>query len=313
VPDGRHSDGANPLLEGDHWSATVGGMEPTALTVTDDGVDAVDDESMEPAFPKAFRWALSGVSIRVMPGQFAAVVGPPGSGKTTLTYLIPRFHDADRGVTLIDGIDVRDITLSSLADVVGVVTQEPYVFHGTIRDNLAYARPDATQAEIEQAARDANIHDRVTTLKHGYDTVVGDRGYHLSGAEKQLLAIGRVLLRNPRVLVLDEATSELDAKTERLVQEALRRATRDRTTIAIAHRLSTILEADVIFGLDNGRIVERGTHAELLAHGGLYWRLYTEQFAAGQVEARLYDGVKFTDGSVMAGGRGHHMRTDVQC
>jgi ATP-binding cassette, subfamily B, bacterial len=256
------------------------------------------------------KWALSGLNMRVEPGQFAAIVGPSGSGKTTATYLVPRFYDVDRGACMIDGIDVRDITMSSLADTVGMVTQEPYLFHGTIRDNLAYARPSASQDQIESAARDANIHDRIMSFEQGYDTITGERGFRLSGGEKQRLAIARVLLMNPRVLILDEATSALDSETERLVQDALDKATHDRTTIAIAHRLSTIMKADVIFGLDEGRLVEQGTHDELLAHGGLYWRLYTEQFGAGQVEARLADGVKFTDG-LLLGDHGAHSRGDI--
>ncbi|MFD0806575.1 ABC transporter ATP-binding protein [Nocardioides caeni] len=224
-------------------------------------------------------WALQDVSLVVEHGQLAAIVGPSGSGKTTATYLVPRFYDVTDGAVLIDGHDVRDLTLSSLADAVGMVTQEPYLFHGTIRDNIAYARPGATADEIEQAARDANIHDRITGFPAGYETVTGERGYRLSGGEKQRLAIARVLLKDPAILILDEATSALDNETERLVQEALERATRSRTTIAIAHRLSTIRSASVIFGLEDGRVVEQGTHADLLAAGGLYKRLYDEQFS----------------------------------
>ncbi len=224
-------------------------------------------------------WALDDVSLVVEPGQLAAIVGPSGSGKTTATYLVPRFYDVTEGAVLIDGHDVRDLTLSSLADAVGMVTQEPYLFHGTIRDNIAYARPDATAEQIEQAARDANIHDRIMGFPEGYETITGERGYRLSGGEKQRLAIARVLLKDPAILILDEATSALDNETERLVQEALERATRSRTTIAIAHRLSTIRSADVIFGLEDGRLVERGTHHELMAAGGLYKRLYDEQFS----------------------------------
>ncbi|WGX97535.1 ABC transporter ATP-binding protein [Nocardioides sp. L-11A] len=229
--------------------------------------------------PVGSGWALDDVSLVVEPGQLAAIVGPSGSGKTTATYLVPRFYDVTEGAVLIDGYDVRELTLSSLADAVGMVTQEPYLFHGTIRDNIAYARPDARPEEIVQAARDANIHDRIMSFPAGYETITGERGYRLSGGEKQRLAIARVLLKDPRILILDEATSALDNETERLVQEALERATRSRTTIAIAHRLSTIRSADVIFGLEDGRLVEHGSHDQLMAAGGLYKRLYDEQFS----------------------------------
>lgn len=246
------------------------------------------------------RWALSEVSLSVQPGQLAALVGPSGSGKTTLTYLIPRLHEVTRGAVKIDGRDVRDYTLESLADAVGMVTQEPYLFHGTITENLRYARADATDAEIVEACRAANIHDRIMTFADGYETITGERGFRLSGGEKQRLAIARVLIKDPRILILDEATSALDTATERLVQQALERAMADRTTFAIAHRLSTIISADVIFGIADGRLVEHGTHAELLARGGLYARLYEEQFGAGTVEARFDDAVEFTDGSWLA-------------
>ena len=225
------------------------------------------------------RWAIAGISLKVEPGQIAALVGPSGSGKTTLTYLIPRLYEATKGQVLLDGVDVKHITLASLMDIVGMVTQEPYLFHGTITENLRYARADATDAEIVQACKDANIHDRILSFADGYETITGERGFRLSGGEKQRLSIARVLIKDPKILILDEATSALDTTTERLVQEALERAMRHRTTVAIAHRLSTIMDADVIFGIQDGRLVERGTHAELLAKGGLYATLYAEQFS----------------------------------
>jgi ATP-binding cassette subfamily B protein len=267
---------------------------PGAAAEPDPEPDPAADEPIEPARD----WTLAGISLRIEPGQLAAIVGPSGSGKTTMTYLVPRFYDVGRGAIRIDGNDVRDVTFDSLAQSVGMVTQEPYLFHGSLFDNIAYAKAGATRAEVEQAARDANIHDRIMGFAQGYDTVAGERGYRLSGGEKQRLAIARVLLMNPRVLILDEATSALDTETERLVQQALERATQGRTTIAIAHRLSTIRNADVIFGLEDGELVEQGTHAELLARGGLYARLYNEQFDGGRVEGRFSDGVVYADGEV---------------
>jgi ATP-binding cassette subfamily B protein len=230
-------------------------------------------------------FGLADVSFSAEPGQLVALVGPSGAGKTTSTYLIPRLYDVAAGSVSIDGHDVRQIKLESLGRVIGVVTQETYLFHASVLDNLRYAKPDATMEEIESAARAAAIHDRVMELPEGYDTVVGERGYKLSGGEKQRVAIARVLLKDPRILVLDEATSALDTVSERLIQTALQRLMVGRTTIAIAHRLSTILRADQILVFDRGRIVERGTHDELLSHEGLYAKLYHEQFVAGGAAA----------------------------
>jgi ATP-binding cassette subfamily B protein len=230
-------------------------------------------------------FGLEEITFEAHPGQLVALVGPSGSGKTTTTYLIPRLYDAEDGAVRIDGVDVRRVRLESLGRIIGVVTQETYLFHSSVLDNLRYARPEATMDEIEAAARAAAIHDRVMELPEGYDTIVGERGYKLSGGEKQRVAIARVLLKDPRVLVLDEATSALDTVSERLIQTALYRLMEGRTTIAIAHRLSTILRADQILVYDRGRIVERGTHDELVRHEGLYARLYAEQFAS-EAEAR---------------------------
>jgi len=228
--------------------------------------------------PENLPFGLVDIDFEADPGQLVALVGPSGSGKTTSTYLVPRLYDTDRGTVEIDGLDVRRIGLVSLGRVIGFVTQETYLFHASVRDNLLYAKPDASQEELETAARAAAIHDRILELPDGYDTIVGERGYKLSGGEKQRVAIARVLLKDPRILILDEATSALDTVSERLIQAALERLEHGRTTIAIAHRLSTILRADLILVYDGGRIVERGTHRELLAKRGLYARLYEEQF-----------------------------------
>jgi ATP-binding cassette subfamily B protein len=215
-------------------------------------------------------WTLQDVSFTVPAGSKTALVGETGSGKTTCAYLVARLYDATQGVVSIDGVDVRELTFESLAATVGVVSQETYLFHASVRENLRFARPGATDEQIEDAARAAQIHELIATLPEGYDTIVGERGYRFSGGEKQRIAIARTILRNPPVLVLDEATSSLDTQTERLVQEALERLSEGRTTIAIAHRLSTVRDADQIVVLDRGRVVEIGTYAELLAAGGRF-------------------------------------------
>jgi ATP-binding cassette subfamily B protein len=218
-------------------------------------------------------WTLQDVSFEVPAGTTTALVGETGSGKTTLGYLVARLYDVTRGRITIAGADLRDLSFRALSDLVGVVSQETYLFHASVRDNLRFAKPDATDAEIEAAAEAARIHDVIAALPEGYDTVVGERGYRFSGGEKQRIAIARTILRNPPILVLDEATSSLDTETERLVQEALDRLSQGRTTIAIAHRLSTIRNADQIVVLDRGRIVETGRHEELARAGGRYAEL----------------------------------------
>ncbi len=252
---------------------------PVAAAQLEAAAETAEAEAEGRAVPTAVQpFALQEIDFSAAPGKLVALVGPSGGGKTTSTYLIPRLYDVDAGAVRIDGVDVRGIKLESLGRVIGFVTQETYLFHDTILANLRYAKPDATLAEIEQAARAAAIHERITELPEGYDTVVGERGYKLSGGEKQRVAIARVLLKDPRILILDEATSALDTVSERLIQAALQRLMEGRTTIAIAHRLSTILRADQILVMSRGRIVERGTHAELIRQEGLYAKLSAEQF-----------------------------------
>ncbi len=255
-----------------------GPQEPKEKTLKPtDGNSGIEEEAG--GHNQARMNALEDVSFIAQPGQLIALVGPSGAGKTTLTYLIPRLYDPTGGRILLDHYDLRDVTLDSLSAQIGMVTQETHLFHDTIRTNLLYAKLDATQDELEAAARAANIHDFVVNLPDEYDTIVGERGYRLSGGEKQRVALARVILKNPRILVLDEATSSLDSESEKLIQEALKRVMAGRTSIVIAHRLSTILSADIILVLDRGMIVERGTHRELLAQGGLYAQLYETQFS----------------------------------
>ncbi len=227
-------------------------------------------------------WAIEDVSFRIEPGEHAAVVGPSGAGKTTVSYLLPRLYDVDRGCITIDGVDIRSVGLESLEQSIGVVTQETFLFHDTIAANLRYAKPDARKEELEQAARAANIHDFIVSLGDGYETVVGERGYRLSGGEKQRIALARVILKDPQILILDEATAHLDPESEALIHQALDRVMVGRTSLVIAHRLSTIRSADRILVLDKGRLVEEGAHEDLLHREGLYARLYRTMFQGQQ-------------------------------
>ncbi|HEX7949500.1 MAG TPA: ABC transporter ATP-binding protein [Candidatus Limnocylindrales bacterium] len=272
----RHVDFSYPASARTVAPAAEGGAdgEPVAEAALG-GEPELDGEG--PA-AEVLPFGLRDIDFEAQPGELVALVGPSGSGKTTTTYLIPRLYDVEVGSVELEGTDVRHLTLVSLGRAIGFVTQETYLFHASVRENLRYAKPDATPEELEIAARAAAIHDRIMELPDGYDTIVGERGYKLSGGEKQRVAIARVLLKDPRILILDEATSALDTVSERLIQAALERLEKGRTTIAIAHRLSTILRADRILVYEAGRIVERGTHAELLARGGLYATLYREQF-----------------------------------
>ncbi len=256
------------------------------------------EEEADPDGGQDRLWALDGVSFRIPPGQMAAFVGPSGAGKTTIASLVPRLYDVTEGSVRIDGIDVREIRMADLSEIIGYVTQESYLFHATMERNLLYAHPDATCYEVVDAAKAAFIHDRIMELPDGYNTVVGERGFRLSGGERQRLSIARVILHQPRILILDEATSSLDTESERYVQAALQPLMRGRTTMVIAHRLSTIMSADVIHVVDQGKIVESGSHEELLSQEGLYARLYREQYDSGRIEARLQDGVVYSDGSV---------------
>ncbi len=268
-----YEDGDENLLSDVH---RYGSMDNVTAVLSGAKSPPNDDETAPHSQARSI--ALEDISFQADPGQLVALVGPSGAGKTTLTYLIPRLYDPSSGHIRIDGHDLRDVTLESLSAQIGMVTQETYLFHDTIRTNLQYARLDANQAELEAACRIANIHDFIADLPDGYDTIVGERGYRLSGGEKQRIALARVILKDPRILVLDEATSSLDSESEALIQDALEKVMADRTSIVIAHRLSTILAADLILVIDRGRIVERGTHASLVKLGGLYTSLYETQF-----------------------------------
>jgi len=262
---------------------------PDAIEVADGpgplGRVEFDDVSFRyPDAAPETRPTLSGVSFTAEPGEHVAFVGPSGAGKSTVLYLAPRLYEVTGGSVAFAGTDVRRLTQASIIDHVGIVSQETYLFHATIRENLLYAKPDATREEMEAACTSANIHHIIMGFEAGYDTVVGERGYRLSGGEKQRIAIARVLLKDPPVLLLDEATSALDTVSERVVQEALDNVARGRTTLSIAHRLSTVVGADVIHVIEAGRIVESGTHAELLARGGLYASLAAQQMEAARIE-----------------------------
>jgi len=283
-PDAIHFTAVAGRIEFDHVDFQYGGYTPPGSMVDDvpTGVAVRAPNGTENGAGGAplveARPALSDVSFTIEPGQLVALVGPSGAGKTTITYLLPRLYDPTGGRITLDGHDLRDVTRVSLAAQIGMVTQETYLFHDTIRANLLYAKPQATQAEVEAACRAANIHQMIVELPQSYDTTVGERGYRLSGGEKQRLAIARVILMNPRVLVLDEATSHLDSHSEALIQAALEPLLVGRTSVVIAHRLSTVLAANRILVIEKGRIVEQGTHAELLALRGLYTELYETQF-----------------------------------
>ena len=286
-PDARRLDRVEGRIDFDgvyfsYVSATPQGLEgikrfnPFGRSAGDDG------EAIAP-MTSTREWALENVSFTAAPGELVALVGPSGAGKTTISYLLPRLYDVNDGAVRIDDHDVRDITLGSLADSIGVVTQETYLFHDTIAANLKYARPDATDEEMRAACEAANISEFIESLGDGYDTVVGERGYRLSGGEKQRIAIARVILKDPAILVLDEATSHLDTRSEALIQDALEYLMEGRTSVVIAHRLSTVKAADKILVIDEGRLVESGTHAELLERDGLYRTLHDTQFRERQL------------------------------
>ncbi len=271
----RYDEGAQEYLKG---VRRFGQIDSVVTALATPAAGEAGESAEGESHNQARESALENINFKVSPGQLAALVGPSGAGKTTLTYLIPRLYDPTSGVIRVDGHDLRSFQMEELMAQIGMVTQETHLFHDTVRTNLLYARPDATQTELEAACRAANIHGFIQNLKDRYDTVVGERGYRLSGGEKQRIALARVILKDPRILILDEATSNLDSESEALIQEALNRVMQGRTSIVIAHRLSTILAADVILVMDRGRIVESGTHSELVTRNGLYAHLYETQF-----------------------------------
>jgi ATP-binding cassette, subfamily B, bacterial MsbA len=256
---------------------------PVALPSPARGSVAFEGVSFRYQRDPSLPWTLEAIDLTCAPGEVVALVGPSGGGKTTLVSLLPRFWDVDRGRVLLDGIDVRDLRLADLREAIGMVPQDPALFSGTIRDNIAYARPGASTAEVEAAARGAHAHEFIERMASGYDTIVGERGVKLSGGQRQRVAIARAILKNPAVLILDEATSNLDTESERLIEDALGKLLVGRTTLIIAHRLSTVRRADRLVVLNHGRIVEEGTHAELLELGGLYARLYQRQFRENDI------------------------------
>ena len=264
------------------WSRSRAYVPPAKSKDRKDGSKGDNGRDLK---PEERRWALRNLSLEMEAGQIAALVGPSGAGKSTITYLLPRLYDPTEGRVTLDGVDLRDIQLDSLANQVGMVTQETFLFHDTIRNNMLYAREDATQEQIEAACRAAHIHNFIAGLPEGYDTLVGERGYRLSGGEKQRVAIARVILKDPKVLILDEATSHLDSRSEALIQEAMEQVMVGRTSLVIAHRLSTVIGADKIFVLDQGRLIEQGRHDELIAQDGLYNRLYKTQFKSERFSA----------------------------
>jgi ATP-binding cassette subfamily B protein len=267
---------AHGRVEFDHVSFRYPAAREVSLASLEEGLPAQHGEEQQQV--------LHDVSFEIEPGRTVALVGPSGAGKTTIAMLIPRIYDATEGAVRVDGHDVKDVTLESLARAIGVVTQDPHLYHDTVANNLRFAKPEATDEELVRACRAAQIHDLIASLPDGYDTVVGERGYRMSGGEKQRIAIARVLLKNPAILILDEATAHLDSESEVLIQDALAVAMERRTAVVIAHRLSTITGADEIFVVDEGRIVERGTHAQLVVAGGLYAELYETQFARAATE-----------------------------